>query len=72
MALLSPSQSVLVKCNRALLLMNLNHMSDVVPIVETLLEMHPNYEVVKITHAVMLAKQNQVREQKRRQSFVGD
>lgn len=58
--MLSPAQSVLVGCNRAVLLISLNHMDDAQPIVEELLFKCPNHETVKLTHAVMLSKQNKV------------
>ena len=58
--LLSPAQRVLVGCNQALLLIALNHMEDAKPIVEQLLDDHPAHETVKMTQAVLLAKQNKV------------
>lgn len=59
--MLSPTQSISVRCNRALLLIALNHMEDATTVMEALWYEDPENKKVKMTRAVWLAKQDKVR-----------
>eukprot|EP00210_Caulerpa_lentillifera_P004839 g4620.t1 len=59
---LSPTQSITVRCNQALLLIALNHMEDATSVIESLWYEDPNNEKVKMTRAVWLAKQDKMQE----------